>query len=408
MHSQERTKVIDIKPPKRLGGNIRRWEWKDNSAVENVSKKSSTRRLILKTISLVLLLTGIIGGGLWHVLAEANVVVSYKTREVQRAAEIMPGEELVFQMAERDWTEEDTFPVSGKETIAEQAEGIIRVFNTSTSNQTLVATTRFMSEDGKLFRSLERVVVPASGKEGSRTVPGQKDVRVRAAEAGEEYNIPTSKFSIPGLSTLPLYTQIYGESLEPMKGGMKREVSTVRDEDMEKAKEVITLKAKERALLQLAEKDVPPGYFLLLPTHSFENERITFSHLKGEEATEIVVRVQLTVMAGIALVEDVEKAASVVLSEELLSDELLYEESFDISFTEGQRKESLLLTARALAYREVTSREITSLLAGMAVGKAEQELNSHPYLQKADVSITPFWRGSLPRGEQKIHVRFSF
>ncbi|MDP4008973.1 MAG: hypothetical protein Q8P71_00920 [bacterium] len=405
MQNKPRKKVIDVRSPGGSSTRFKSWQWQSPS--ESIAKEGSYRSYKKYIILLSALL--LVGGILTiHVLAEADVIAIYKTREVAFEQQVLLKEELAVLEIEREWIEEVSHKVSGKSEKESSAEGVIRVLNNSSSDQTLVATTRFMSEGGKLFRSLERIIVPASRKEGGKMVPGHKDVRVRAAETGESYNISASSFSIPGLSTSPLYTQIYGESSQPMKGGAKEHVSVVLLQDMEIAKQKTLDKARVQAKLLLIENDVPPEYSLLLPTLFFKEDSVTFSHDEGDATEEILVQVKVTLKGFIALTKDVHELAQSILQEEMTGGELLYQDSLSVLFAEGSEKDSILLSGQGLAYQEVSQREITSLLAGTGIEGAIKKLSDHPYLKSADISISPFWRSTLPKNEERIHVRLSF
>jgi len=94
-----------------------------------------------------------------------------------------------------------------------KATGIITIYNTySSSPQTLVKTTRFVSEGGKLFRTTKTIVVPGADASSGKIVPGSTTVEVIASEPGNEYNIGPSTFSIPGFKGTPKYLAFYGES----------------------------------------------------------------------------------------------------------------------------------------------------------------------------------------------------
>jgi len=95
--------------------------------------------------------------------------------------------------------------------VEDYATGTITVINNYGSNQPLVETTRFLSDDGVLFRSTETVNVP---------VGGRVDVPVKADQIGPIGNIGPSQFTIPGLWE-GLQDDIYGESAEAMTGGIK-------------------------------------------------------------------------------------------------------------------------------------------------------------------------------------------
>ena len=134
-----------------------------------------------------------------------------------------------------------------KEIKEEKAEGIIRIFNDySTASQSLVAGTRFVSDEGKLFRLVEKVVVPGQSTEKGKLIPGSVDVLVRADTAGSDYNIGVSTFSIPGFAGTPRYTAFYAKSFLAMAGGFKGESLAVSSEDLENAKKSLTAEVKEK------------------------------------------------------------------------------------------------------------------------------------------------------------------
>ena len=62
-----------------------------------------------------------------------------------------------------DLTYKKTYPATGEEIIGQEVVGEVIIINNYTKNQPLVATTRLLSPDGKLYRLKETVNVPAGG-----------------------------------------------------------------------------------------------------------------------------------------------------------------------------------------------------------------------------------------------------
>jgi len=100
-----------------------------------------------------------------------------------------------------------SYPVSGKEILGQEVTGKVLIINSYNKNQPLVATTRLLTPDNKLFRIKDTVNVPAGG---------QIEVVVYADEAKPEMAIGPTTFTIPGLWA-GLQDKIYGQSKEPMK-----------------------------------------------------------------------------------------------------------------------------------------------------------------------------------------------
>lgn len=89
------------------------------------------------------------------------------------------------------------------------AKGRIKITNNYSKSQTLVERTRFVTDDGKLFRLDQRVTIPAGG---------QVTATVTADQPGSAYAIAPTKFTIPGL-WIDLQKLIYGESTSAFTAG---------------------------------------------------------------------------------------------------------------------------------------------------------------------------------------------
>ena len=105
-----------------------------------------------------------------------------------------------------------------------KAKGTVTIINKNNQNQVLIATTRFLSPDGLLFRLTNQVSIPAGG---------ETTAEIRADEIGSKYDISAAHFSIPGLSE-SLQQKIYGITKEPMTGGLKR-IGTLTSDEITKA-----------------------------------------------------------------------------------------------------------------------------------------------------------------------------
>ncbi|HEB13635.1 MAG TPA: hypothetical protein ENI13_01500, partial [candidate division CPR3 bacterium] len=172
-------KVLDIIPPKDFGSKIRAIELKSKPK----PKRDPIKIPILK-ISLVLLVMLSIGGVLtlhfvfqratitiWPDTEEIRlteiIVVATEIEEINIEEKKIPGVALSF---EKKVTQ--LFDATGSEENATKSQGSIRIFNERPVVQILILNTRFVSEDGFLFRSTKRIEIPA----GSANEPGFLDV----------------------------------------------------------------------------------------------------------------------------------------------------------------------------------------------------------------------------------------
>jgi len=98
------------------------------------------------------------------------------------------------------------FSATGANILGEEAIGTVKIVNNYTKNQPLVASTRLLSADNKLFRIKDTVNVPANGS---------AEVAIYADKPSADMAIGPSKFTIPGLWA-GLQDKIYAESSAPV------------------------------------------------------------------------------------------------------------------------------------------------------------------------------------------------
>jgi len=108
------------------------------------------------------------------------------------------------------------------EEVVGYAKGRVEIVNESGNGQTLVATTRFLSESGVIFRLDERVFVPAGGR---------VTAAFTADQPGAAGDIPPGRFTIPGLSA-SAQSVIYGLTSAPTSGGLTVSGAAFTEEDL--------------------------------------------------------------------------------------------------------------------------------------------------------------------------------
>ncbi len=114
-----------------------------------------------------------------------NVFDEDKNKRSSFAKEAVPGEVVQIDVAD-----EQSFKATGAEIISQEIKGEVRIINEYNYSQPLVASTRLLTPDDKLFRIKETVTIPAGG---------EVKVAVRAEEPSEEMAVAPTRFTIPGL-----------------------------------------------------------------------------------------------------------------------------------------------------------------------------------------------------------------
>jgi len=161
--------------------------------------------------------------------------------------------------------DEATLPITttGKEQVQEKTQGKIIVYNNySTQSQPLVATTRFQTSSGLVFRTPVAITVPGTTKDSKgQTVPGQVEITVVADKAGPESNIGPSDFTIPGFKGGPKFDKFYARSKTALTGGFIGERGKVSEADKAKA-EVDLKKLLTTQITQKLKPQIPDDYVL--------------------------------------------------------------------------------------------------------------------------------------------------
>ena len=122
---------------------------------------------------------------------------------VNESGEIKSGSIGGF-IREIEISESKSYKPVTSEIIGEEVVGKVTIFNSYTKNQPLVASTRLMSADNKLYRIKNTVNIPAGGS---------VEVDIYADTPSEFMVVGPSKFTIPGLWA-GLQDKIYAESKE--------------------------------------------------------------------------------------------------------------------------------------------------------------------------------------------------
>jgi hypothetical protein len=143
-----------------------------------------------------------------------------------------------------EFEESNQYKSTGQEIIGEEGVGVVMMINNYTKNQPLVASTRLLSPDNKLFRIKNTINVPAGGS---------MEVEVYADKPNESMAIAPTTFTIPGLWA-GLQDKIYAKSQEGFLY-QKQVKRTILEKDIEQS--IVDLK---KLLIEKAEKKFGQNY----------------------------------------------------------------------------------------------------------------------------------------------------
>ena len=299
-----------------------------------------------------------------------------------------------------------SFPASGREKVERRAKGILTVYNAySSESQVLVATTRFLSPSGKIFRLDERMTIPGAKIENGKIVPSKISVKVTAGEAGEDYNIASEKYwRIPGFKGDPRYEGFYADSVEAMSGGFVGEEAVPTEEDISKGKTKLfsdlegVLEAQVLILLSDKFKVFPNAREFDVLTEKIETggDEGTFRIFAEAELRYLVFEEEM--LKG-AVVSDAQKTV----------DPGTRVKEFSIDYGEANidfAETSVVFPVEGEVVFEpdLNVEELKQEFAG----QNEEELRKTVFflsgLERANISLWPFWVNRVPVDPDKVKI----
>ncbi|OGI31901.1 MAG: hypothetical protein A2489_00065 [Candidatus Moranbacteria bacterium RIFOXYC12_FULL_36_13] len=245
---------------------------------------------------------------------DSSVAGSTSAIGIDFEKEIIPAKEISVETSLKE-----SFNASGNKAVSNQkARGKIIIYNEySSSPQPLVATTRFLSSNGKLFRLINGITIPGMETSAGEKKPGTVEAQVIADEAGESFNIGPDKFTIPGFqgSGEEKYAKFYAKSEEAMKGGGSGDQTAnyITDEDINSAKTKILTNFKEEIKRKLAEAS---GEEAIILEDAIKEEEPVYklSNSSGDVADSFEITIQTKVKAIIVAKKDINEIASKMIA----------------------------------------------------------------------------------------------
>ncbi len=407
-------KIYDIVPPKGRPGLkavILPTAHKEEISVSG-GKKRFSRLPSVKKISLVVLvlLLFILGIGLYSKIVEARITIKPIQEKVeftedvtiQTGTDAINFDSKVIPGYITDDTQELSrqFQSSGQALQEAKAAGTIKVFNNYNLPQILVAGTRFLSSEGKLFKSQERVVIPTGRSQ---------DIKVEAIASGEDYNIGPSSFSIPGLLGSPRYTVVYGKSSAAMAGGSVKQAAQVTVGDLDKAKTSLEQTLRDEGLKKLQAK------------LSQDKNTILVNGAVAQDVQDIKPTVEAG--ANVAYFNASGKVVSkaLLLSKEnlknfvigyiskLKSDKAINDQSIEInisfkSIDWDKQTMALVISASVKTYTKIDLDSLKREIAGKKTADVQAYIKGLPGIGSVEIKFFPIAALNVPRDQQKIKL----
>lgn len=341
--------------------------------------------------------------------ADVEAVLAASTDATDSVTGTVPAVPLSAEVT----SERRTFPATGVSTAGGgKARGSVVITNAYTANpQTLVATTRFLTPDNKLYRLRETIVVPgltttAAGKE----TPGKLTAEVEADQIGAVYNISSTSFTIPGLAPDPR-AKITAKTSTSFVGGADagNGKKTISQQDMDTAVQQLEHDALVSAADALKAKVALGETVLPEAVHTEVLERRSSGDV-GDAQDEFSLELHVAARSLAFREEDLRSVLFSSLTPLLPKGETFTDKTLEgftfKTLSYDTSKESLRLQAHyerpVLAL--LPTEDITSSLAGKSAEEVQNLLIDKYQVASAQVAFWPFWVEHVPRLPGKVSL----
>ena len=276
-----------------------------------------------------------------------------------------------------------------------KAGGFVKLINQSTKDQTLIATTRLLTPDNKLYRLTEKVIVPKNG-----------EIRAwaEADQEGEDFVTDASKMMIPGLFPA-LQEKIYGQSEGFSLTGTP--VYQVTADSLKNASEKLQAEIKAKFLEDI-NKTLADGLKISGDHILAKFETVSSSSL-GDKSPQTSIKQTANLTALIFSAEDLKKASHAKYQAELSSNSKLLEILPDFSYkiTEVDTGSNQAIIESTFKAKVSVKQDILEINKDKLIGLTESEVNdylSQFQVDKTEVKFFPFWVNKVPKFKDHIII----
>lgn len=338
---------------------------------------------------------------------EPNVNASFTAHKSATAGE------LPYEIMTLEAEGERQVEASGKETVTEQAIGTIIIYNNhQTSPLRLVTNTRFESSEGLIFKIKDSAVIPGyTTDDQGQKIPGSITAEVYADEAGEEYNIGPDRFTVPGFAGGPEFDNVYAESVENFTGGFDGPRFVIEDAELSTAKQALHTELRN-SLLERVDSEKPAGFIVFPDAVTFTYETLPAVAYDESLATikeKVVLRIPLFKEENFANF----LAVSTVPGYEGETVRITDIEPLSFKYTNATTSSSNIALVDTITFElegrpqivwDYDQDKLREDLSGKNRTALSTVLSGYPAIDKAEATISPFWRNSFPNNPEEITI----
>ncbi len=298
---------------------------------------------------------------------------------------------------------------TSEQIVNQKATGKIVIYNNySTEPQKLVATTRFQTPEGLIFRAINPIIIPGMETKNGTTVAGSVEASVIADKAGQEYNIGLKDFTLPGLKGDPKYTKIYARSKTEMTGGFSGTQKVFSKDVMSQSESQMSASLKD-SLSRDITAQIPANFVLYKESLVYDLDPVTEANTqtgpvlkKSGVATAVIFDRALLTKAILAQILPQTDASMVKITN---LDNLKFSyQTASTSISNNTSQVTFNLSGQPNIVWIYDQNKLKTDLLGLSKQNAKVVIGSYPSIQEAWVVTRPFWNQTIPNDPKKVTI----
>jgi hypothetical protein len=325
--------------------------------------------------------------------ASLELTIDKNIIEINENSSLLPGVELVVEKEK-----EVTATASGKKTIGEKAKGPVVFYNCNKAAAVTLSAGTLLASTGKQFVTQEQVSIPGGTFLGTTCTAAGKSapVNIEAKAVGSEANLSTgSTFSVEGYPATGSSDYLIANNETALQGGSSREVTFLREEDIERAAEMAKDELSLAAEAELEEKAQEGGWRILETAYDRLVVEKKSDKAAGTETNDAQVVTKVKVRTLAFNEEAYRKLIVSLLSLRLPEGKRLVlsaQDEIATTVTETNWDQGFLKIKGAVKTRtinEMKETDIKHLIRNTSLGTAERRLRELPRVVTVSLEATP-------------------
>lgn len=318
---------------------------------------------------------------------------------------IIPAERLEFSQ-----TETQNFSATGVKILEEKSRGTVKIYNQfGPAPQRLVATTRFLTDKGVLYRLPSAAMVPGAKIDPGKITPQFVEVELVADVSGEGSNSAGPvQLHIPGFQGTTKYDGFYAVAEAGFSGGFKGSTTVVSADDLNKAQEIVTKKIYD-GLGQKIAQGIPQEFKGLNTLRQIEITRVD-APKANTRADNFTVNAEGVGRAMVFREEDVVSLLAPIILGNASSTKRLLTDSARLNYQVNaldldKGVAGIALSGSATTEAILPEADIAEAVSGRRESEIRDILGAQQGVADFSVSLFPPWRTTAPKDTKKIIIK---